>query len=159
MKKFVLVALLMSVVSVYAGEWEHFSPTWNTGANDSIYIVAAADDTSGGFRLTPSTSVQLQMIGTAATDSSAIGFYPVFASMHSYADCGSVPISKFSHKWGTMDSTDFYGVYDVSVDSVFSIGVNISPDAACPCARIVAKGLALNDSSYIKIAVSRYSER
>lgn len=158
MKYIVSLIMLALVATSQAGNWSHFSPTWNTGANDSIYIVGTADDTTGGFSLSPSTSVQLQMIGTAATDSSAIGFYPVFASMAPYAECGSVPISKFSAKWGTMDSTEFYGVYDVSVDSVFFQGVNVSPDAACPCARIVAKGLALNDSSYIRIAVSRYTE-
>lgn len=155
----VIFVLMLALVSVaQAGSWWNGSPSFNTGANDSTYIVGAADDTTGAFALTPSTSMQFQMIGTAATDSSALGFYPVFAALGGRAECGDVPIARFTHKWGNMDSTDFYGVYDVSVDSVMSQGVNISPDAACPCARIVFKGLALNDSSYVRAIISRYSE-
>lgn len=153
----VVIALLIASVAM-AGDWYSFAPSWNTGANDTIYIIAAADDTSGAFQLTPSTSIQIEQVGTPATDSSAVGFYPVFASKTGYAECGSVPIAKFNHKWGTMDSTDFYGVYNISIDSAFTTGVGISPDAACPCARVVAKGLALNDSSRIMLHVSRYSE-
>jgi len=154
---FVLMLALCSVAQ--AGTWWcSTAPNFNTGANDTIYVIGSADDTTGAFSLSPSMSAQFKMIGTAATDSSAIGFYPVFASRGIYAECGSVPIGNFQHKWGTMDSTDFYGVYDVSVDSVMSQGVNISPDAACPCARLVFKGLALNDSSYIVPLLSRYTE-
>lgn len=157
--KFIFVLLLAAWSSMsYAGSWWSGSPIFNSGANDSSYVIGTADDTTGGFQLSPATSVQLQMIGTAATDSSAVAFYPVFAAKGSYSECGSVPISRFSHKWGTMDSTDFVGVYDVSTDSTFSIGVNIAPDAACECARIVVKGLALNDSSYVITRVTRYTE-
>lgn len=157
MKK--LFAILIVCTVVFAAKWSHFSPTFNTGANDTTWIVTTADDTSGAFALSPSVSVQVE-IQTGPGDSSKVGWYPVYASKApGYISCGEVPLSKFRSSWGNIDSTDFYGVYDIAADSSFSKGVNISPTAACPCARIVVKGHATdNDSARVVIHISRYEE-
>lgn len=157
MKRFIVIMLLCAAVA--SAKWtssSFFQPLFTSTVNDTVWIIGTADDTTGAFALTSATSVQVE-ITTAGGDTNKVKWYPVYASKApGYVDCGSVPISKFQHKWGTNDSTDFMPVYTVNAVG-FSTGANISPDAACPCARVVVIGNvgAGDDSSKVTVHVSR----
>lgn len=160
MKRLIFVALICAAVTVvYSAKWSYFSPEFTTGANDTVWVIGTADDTTGAFALSSATSVQVEIVA-AGGDTNKVKWYPVYASKPpNKAECGSVAIARFQHKWGTADSTDFMPVYPVNAVGT-SQGVGISPDVACPCARIVVIGNvgAGDDSSKVVVHVSRQED-